>query len=763
LNRNTYRLVYSRVHHMVVAVAEFAKAGGKGHAGEVSRGDAGDTCDGSPSIALRAMVLAALASLGVLPVWSGAQIIPSGAHAPNVINTPNGLPQVNVNRPSGAGVSMNTYGQFDVNQKGAILNNSPVNVQTQLAGYIGGNPNYAPGQSAKIIVNQVNSANPSQLNGYVEVAGQRATVVLANPSGIAVNGGGFINTSRAVLTTGVPLLDANGALTGYNVTGGNITVQGAGFNASNVDQVDLIARAIKIQAAVYGNSLNVIAGANYVNHDTLAATPIAGDGVPSAVSIDVSQLGGMYAGKILLASNEYGVGVSNEGVIAAQAGDFTLNANGRVMLTGRTTASGNVILNSNTGITNTGATYAQGALSANTAGDLTNTGALAAQGAVNASAGSVNSTGTLASGVNSDGVVTQAANLNVAASGQLSATGQNIAGGDESLSGASVDLSGSETAANGNLSLAAYAGNLNLAGARTSAGGAVNAQASGALVNDHATLTGGSGVALNAGSLSNQGGQVSAQGPLNATVAGDLSNQGGQLVSQGAMQVRGGAIANNQGTMQSAAGLALSGASLDNTGGQILSLNGDGLNLGVTGNNASGTMTAQASIAATVGGVLNNTNGKLLSNTDLSIASGTLNNNGGQLGAGSSETIHTGSMTNNGGSIVAPNLSISTGGTLDNSKGDIEANQLALTAANLTNHAGAITQFGSGPMGLNVSNTLDNSAGGTIQTNSTDLTLAAATLDNDNGSITHAGTGTLTINAGGGTGSISNAGGKIRD
>ncbi|PVX82656.1 hemagglutinin repeat-containing protein [Paraburkholderia unamae] len=953
MNRNTYRLVYSRVHRMCVAVAEFASANGRGGSGEVGRGESHPQAAGSPVFVLRAMVLAALALLGVMPVWSLAQIVPGGAHAPNVINTPNGINQVNVNRPSGAGVSMNTYNQFDVNQKGAILNNSPTITNTQLAGQINGNPNYAAGQSARIIVNQVNSANPSQLNGFVEVAGQRATVVLANPSGIAVNGGGFINTNRAVLTTGIPQLDANGALTGYSVTGGTITVQGAGFNASNVDQVDLLARAVQINAAVYANSLNVIAGSNNINHDTLAATPIAGNGAPPPVSIDVSQLGGMYAGKIYLSSNEHGVGVGNAGVIAAQAGDFTLSSDGRVLLTGRTTASGNVIVNSNTGITNSGTTYAQGALSANTAGDLTNSGTLAAQGALNAGAGAVSSTGSLASGVNSDGVVTQAANLNVASSGALTATGHNVAGGDASLTGASVNLAGGETAANGNLSLVANAGDLNLSGATTSAQGAINAQATGSLVNDHGAMTGGA-VTLNAGRLSNQGGNVSAQGPLNATAAGDVLNQGGVFVSQGAMQVRGGgAIANGQGTMQSAMGFSLAGTSLDNTAGRITSLNGDGLNLGVTGtllnglggviggngnvqasaytftnvgqfsalhnavlnawnlnnagsmsagdaltatasgalsnaggsfsgtnttvtgasinnakgsiagdtvavstpgdlnneggsitqtgasaqtvsaggkldnanggsiasnatnltvagasvsndagsithagsgtlavnagngagaasnvggnitgngnvvaqagtfNNTGGSVSGQGSVSATAGGALNNTNGKVLSNTDLGVTSGSLTNDHGQLSAGSSVTVHSGSMTNSGGKVVAPNLSLTVASTLDNSQGDIEANALSLNAANLLNRGGSITQYGTNPLGLSVNGMFDNSAGGTLQTNSTDLTLTPASLDNDGGTITHTGAGTLAIDAGNGAGAISNAGGTI--
>jgi filamentous hemagglutinin len=757
MNKNTYRLVCSRVHNMLVAVAEFATASGKGTAGEVQRSDARER----PCGTLRPLMLAALAAFGMLPVWALAQIVPSGAHAPTVINTPNGLPQVNINRPSGAGVSMNTYSQFDVNQKGAILNNSPTIVGTQLAGQINGNPNYAPNQFAKVIVNQVNSANPSQLNGFVEVAGQRATVVLANPSGISVNGGGFINTSRAVLTTGVPLLDANGALTGYNVTGGNITVQGAGFNAANVDQVDLIARAVQVNAAIYANSLNVIAGANNVNHDTLAATPIAGDGVPSPVSIDVSQLGGMYAGKILLASNEYGVGVSNAGVIAAQAGDFTLNANGRVMLTGKTTASGNIVVNSNTGIANSGTTYAQGALSANTAGDLTNTGTLVAQGALNAGAGAVNSTGALASGVNSDGVANQAANLTVVSSGALTATGRNIAGGDATLSGASVNLAGSQTAANGNLALVANAGDLNLTGATTSAQGVVNAQAAGALVNDHGALTGGA-VALNAGRISNQGGNVSAQGALNASSASDLSNQGGTFVSQGAMQVRGAAIYNTQGTMQSAAGFSLSGGSLDNTAGRIASLNGDGLNLGLSGtllNGIGGVIGGNGNVQAsaytfTNAGQLNALHNAVLTAWNLS--------NSGTATAGDALTVAaSGALSNAGGTLAGATANVS-GASINNTKGNINGDSVAVsTPGDLINEGGAITQKGGSAQTVSAGGKIDNANGGQIASNAANLSITGASVNNDAGTVTHAGTGTLAINAGNGSGSISNARGTI--
>ncbi len=101
-------------------------------------------------------------------------------------------------------------------------------------------------------------------------------------------------------------------------------------------------------------------------------------------------------------------------------------------------------------------------------------------------------------------------------------------------------------------------------------------------------------------------------------------------------------------------------------------------------------------------------------------------------------------------------------GLIDNSQnGDIEANQLSLTAANLKNQGGHISQWQSGPTTLAVSGTLDNSNGGVIQTNSTDLTLAPAVLDNSKGTITHGGTGTLTLAPGNGAGDLKNIGGTI--
>lgn len=371
MNKNNYRLVFSRVRGMLIAVEETANASGNAGRGEVV------SADRAPLVfarfALRHAAFAVLVMAGAMPMWANAQIAGGGAHAPSVIQTQNGLPQVNINKPGSAGVSLNTYNQFDVQKPGAILNNSTTIVNTQQAGMINGNPNFGANDAARIIVNQVISNNPSAIRGFVEVAGQKAEVIISNPAGLQIDGGGFINTSRAVLTTGVPYYGADGSVAGFNVSRGLVTVSGAGLNAANIDQVDIIARAVQANAAIYANNLNVVAGANQVNHDTLAATRIQGDGAAPAVAIDVAQLGGMYSNRILLVGTEGGVGVRNAGTIAADAAGLTLTTAGRLVQSGKISSLGNVAVSADGGIDNNGTTYSQQSVSLNTGADVVNT------------------------------------------------------------------------------------------------------------------------------------------------------------------------------------------------------------------------------------------------------------------------------------------------------------------------------------------------------------------------------------------------------
>ncbi|MDR2674783.1 MAG: filamentous hemagglutinin N-terminal domain-containing protein, partial [Opitutaceae bacterium] len=138
-----------------------------------------------------------------------------GANRPTVDTSGNGVPVINIVRPDGKGVSHNKYQDFNVPGQGAILNNSGKETQTRLAGWIDKNSGFAPGDSARLILNEVTGPDISRLAGYLEVAGNRADVIIANPNGIHGSNFGFINTSRALLTTGRPEFDAAGDLRSF--------------------------------------------------------------------------------------------------------------------------------------------------------------------------------------------------------------------------------------------------------------------------------------------------------------------------------------------------------------------------------------------------------------------------------------------------------------------------------------------------------------------------------------------------------------------
>ncbi|AGO57475.1 filamentous hemagglutinin N-terminal domain-containing protein [Serratia plymuthica] len=238
--------------------------------------------------------------------FADTSIVPVGG---NVNLTANNVPVVNINQPGQDGVSHNQYSQFDVGSQGAVLNNAQGSAQSQLAGAINANPNLSAG-AAKVILNEINSSDKTLLNGMIEVAGQKADVIVANRSGITCNGCGFINTGTGVLTTG-ELQFKDKRFTGYNVTDGTITFEGKGLQKGDVDYTAVIARAENINAAVQAKSLLVLAGKKTVTADLTRYTDLENKEQSPEVLVDVSQLGGMYAGKINLIANENGVGVNN--------------------------------------------------------------------------------------------------------------------------------------------------------------------------------------------------------------------------------------------------------------------------------------------------------------------------------------------------------------------------------------------------------------------------------------------------------------------
>lgn len=254
------------------------------------------------------------------------------ANQPIVTETASHVPLVNITTPTAGGVSRNLYTMFNVPQSGAILNNATAMTNTKLAGWINKNP-FLLGGAAKIIVNEITSANPTHINGFLEVAGNKASVVIANPNGIMVNGGGFINTANALLTTGRPEYDHIGNLQDIRVEKGTVAVDGAGLNGREADSVSIYTRAAEINAGLWANYLNITTGANIINTKTGTINLTEAKSEQPQVAWDVSAVGGMYAGVIELIGTEKGLGVNNAGTIGATKA-ISLDADGTLRTSG---------------------------------------------------------------------------------------------------------------------------------------------------------------------------------------------------------------------------------------------------------------------------------------------------------------------------------------------------------------------------------------------------------------------------------------------
>lgn len=299
-----------------------------------------------------------LATLATLSSQSAFAALDLYTHA-------NGSTVVNINKADANGLSHNMYQTFNVSTQGMIINNSTTDLIRE-SGNIPYNSNLeAP---ASLILNEVISKNPSYLNGYIEVAGQKADVIIANPNGISCSGCNFINTGRATLTTGTPTF-SDGALTGFKVTQGNLAVSNNGLKGA--DYTDLLAQQINIRGLVETNQLNAIAGSyDYDIASGMATT--AGDSQRYGNSIDVSALGGVTAGIIQLQTTEAGAGVNNNGILKA---DGLFIASNGALINNSTIESGLISANARTGITNNGHLSSHQAI-LKTASSFTNNGTI---------------------------------------------------------------------------------------------------------------------------------------------------------------------------------------------------------------------------------------------------------------------------------------------------------------------------------------------------------------------------------------------------
>lgn len=637
--------------------------------------------------ALSALLSVLLATQPLLPAVA-ASITPSGNT--QMDKAANGVPVVNIATPNQSGISHNKYNDYNVGKEGLILNNATGQLnQTQLGGLIQNNPNLKAGQEAKGIINEVTGANRSNLQGYTEVAGKAANVIVANPYGITCNGCGFINTPNVTLTTGKPVLDASGKLQSLDVTQGAVTIEGAGLNGSQSDAVSIISRATEINAQLHAKDLRVVAGANRVAADG-SVNALKGEGTAPKVAVDTGALGGMYANRIRLVSSETGVGV-NLGNLNARQGDIALSSAGKVVLkntlaSGSTTVSaadvtlrgdhkagGNVTVSGQTALT-----LDQAHVAADNNLQLTTRGTLTQNGGAFTAANDATLAAT---------TLIQSADAQASAGRHLAVNAEkNAALNGSVVAGQQLSVKGGELVQQGNLSASEIALNAQTltqeSRSTTNASGNITLTTSG-----HSQLKGsttaGQSLAVSAGSLANHGAL--------AAVADTRINTG---------------IFSNTGTVQGNS-LTVSGTDITSSGAlksaSTLDIRADNATL-------SGETGAKGKTTVTASGNLNNS-GTLISDDTLTLNAAQIVNSGTLSGVRG--------LTTSGKTFTASATS------LTHSDGDVALNNTDTTLAGETSAGGAVTVQGRSLNTTATAQTQGNSVGVAVQSAKLEGTQAA--------------------------------------
>ncbi|EKH2362154.1 TPA: hemagglutinin repeat-containing protein, partial [Escherichia coli] len=576
--------------------------------------------------------------------------------------------------------------------------------------------------------------------GYTEVAGKAANVMVANPYGITCDGCGFINTPHATLTTGKPVMNADGSLQALEVTEGSITINGAGLDGTRSDAVSIIARATEVNAALHAKDLTVTAGANRITADGRVSA-LKGEGDVPKVAVDTGALGGMYARRIHLTSTESGVGV-NLGNLYAREGDIILNSAGKLVLK-NSLAGGNTTV-TGTNVSLSGDNKAGGNLSVTgTTGLTLNQSRLVTdKNLVLSSSGQiVQNGGELTAGQNAmlsaqhlnqtSGTVNAAENVTLTTTDDTTLKGRSVAGKTLTVSSGSLNNGGTLVAGR---DATVKTGTFSNTGAVQGNGLKVTATdlTSTGSIKSGSTLD----ISVRNATLS---GDAGAKDSARVTVSGTLENRG-RLVSDDVLTLSATQI-NNSGTLSGAKELVVSADTLTTTEKSVT--NSDG-NLML--NSASSTLAGETSAGGTVsvkGNSLKTTTTAQTQGNSVSVDVQNAQLDGTQA-ARDILTLNASEKLTHSGKSSAPSLSLSAPELT--SSGVLVASALNTQSQTLTN-SGLLQ--GEASLTVNTQR-LDNQQNGTLYS-AADLTLDIPDIRNS-GLIT--GDNGLTLN----TASLSNPG-----
>ena len=229
-----------------------------------------------------------------------------GNRTPLVDHAPNGVPIVQIAPTDEVGLSHNIWEKFNVTPKGLIINNAISDYNSQIGGSIQGNRRLQ--QGAKGILFQVAGTTPSQLRGPIEIAGEKAILIISNPNGLVIDGARLINMGRMTLTTAIPTPYNTLHVTHFGSNDVDITIEGDGLDATGADSVDLYTQALHLNAKLHAHDLSLRLGSQDISYFSGTSSP-NGHANLHKVLLDSSELGGMYADRITLVGSGAGLAV----------------------------------------------------------------------------------------------------------------------------------------------------------------------------------------------------------------------------------------------------------------------------------------------------------------------------------------------------------------------------------------------------------------------------------------------------------------------
>ena len=597
-----------------------------------------------------ASTLAACALAGA-PARAG-DITIDGRTATTLTALPGGGTRIGVAPKDKGGKSHNSYRDFNVGRAGIELDNRSV--------------------GAGLIVNEVTSTNRSRIEGRVEVLGDRADVVIANPNGVTVDGGSFVNTGRAALVAGRSKDGAAPGAATFSVTDADVTVAAGGLRA-RIDALSLVAGALRIDGdiALEGGALSLRAGtgeariADPLAFDWLVHEPDGGAG-----RITIARGAMLSGGSIDMIATGEGAGVNALGSGLATSGGYTITSDGRVVIEGDHEARKTLVA------TGADVEVAGDLSSREEAVQLASTGDLAVKGGRLSGAGR----GYVSFGTD--------AAVSLRAGGALTVRETDIATGSDDVS---LDARGSISISGGMWRGAAdigaiAGGDLAIEGLDVEADGRIDLRAaSGTLGLDVSTLAAVSGVTL-------LGRDIALESRKGFRTRVEAIEGGATLIAENDLVNRGALVSGRR-----------------RTEGEPLSLGGVTLTIGGDFHNAPVSRTSLASIFATedplvvdVAGTIRNESGRLLAANDASIRAGHLVNGVARRGARTERFTGVVEKTARYGTYAIGREigQITAGDTLDieaerfeNVGGDVLADMVAIEAGTALNAAGRFGSF----------------------------------------------------------------------